>query len=121
MFKIYDSNNEEVGQVKQKLFTLLPKYELYQNNIKLGEIKKEFTLLKPKFTLDFNNYSVEGSFLEWDYSIKKDGIVIASVTKELFKLTDTYIIDVNEEDALIALMIVIAIDSNKDLRNDSNN
>ena len=121
LFKIYDANDEEVGQIKQRLLTFLPKYDLFVNNEKIGEIKKEISFFKPKFSLNFNDYSVEGNFLEWDYQVKQNGIIIASITKEIFKLTDTYIIDVKEEYSLIVLMIVIAIDSNKDIRSNSNN
>ena len=43
---------------------------------------------------------------------------MADVSKELFRMTDTYVIDVvREEDALSALMVVLAIDAEKDSRN----
>ena len=43
---------------------------------------------------------------------------MATVSKELFHWTDTYVIDVVEEqDALYALMIVLAIDAEKCSRN----
>ena len=42
------------------------------------------------------------------------------INKEIFKLTDTYVITTTEEEALISLMIVLAIDSIKD-RNSNNN
>ena len=58
---------------------------------------------------------MEGDFFEWDYHIiNSRGDLIATVSKELFKLTDTYIIDVNDpEDALGALLLVLAIDAEK--------
>ena len=47
-----------------------------------------------------------------------DGSLIATVTKELFNWTDTYSIDVNEpQNALYALMLVLAIDAEKCSRN----
>ena len=119
-FKIYDANNNEIGKIQQKIFTILPKYEIYVNNNKLGEIKKEISLLVPKFTLNFGDYNVKGDFLEWEYTINKGSQKIASISKKLFKLVDTYEIDVIDEYALIALMIVIAIDSNKDIRDNNN-
>ena len=43
---------------------------------------------------------------------------MTSVSKELFHLTDTYVIDVkNRDDALMALMVVLAIDAEKCSRN----
>ena len=43
---------------------------------------------------------------------------IATITKELFHWTDTYVIDVYDpKDALGALMVVLAIDAEKCSRN----
>ena len=119
-FKIYDKNNQEIGMLKQRLFTFLPKYEIYINIRLLGEIHKEFTFFKPKFNITFNNYTVDGDFFDWDYDVYRDGIKVSSINKEIFKLTDTYTITTSEEEALISLMIVLAIDSIKDQRNNNN-
>ena len=119
-FKIFDKNNQEIGMLKQRLFTFLPKYEIYINNRLLGEIHKEFTFFKPKFNITFNNYTVDGDFFDWDYDVYRDGVKVSSINKEIFKLTDTYTITTSEEEALISLMIVLAIDSIKDQRNNNN-
>jgi len=62
---------------------------------------------------------VEGDFLGWDYQIRNAaGQEVAVVSKELFNWTDTYSIDVyNPQDALYALMLVLAIDAEKCSRN----
>ena len=118
-FKIYDKNNQEIGMLKQKLFTFLPKYEIYVNNRLLVEIHKEFTFFTPKFYITFNGYTVNGDFFNWDYDVYREGKKVSSINKEIFKLTDTYVITTTEEEALISLMIVLAIDSIKD-RNSNN-
>ena len=42
------------------------------------------------------------------------GNIVASISKELFHMTDQYVIDVtNENDAIYALMFVLAIDAEK--------
>ena len=119
LLKIFDAQENEVGTVKQKILTLLPKFELYQNDSYLGCITKEFTFFKPKFDIDFNGWHIEGDFFEWDYSILDgQGNCIATVTKELWNWTDTYVIDVADPaDALYALMLVLAIDAEKCSRN----
>ena len=44
---------------------------------------------------------------------------MATVSKQLFNWTDTYVIDVRDsQDALAALMLVLAIDAEKCSRND---
>lgn len=117
--KIFDSYGEEIGTVRERVLTFLPKFELYYKDNYIGCISKEFSLFKPKFDIDFNGWHVEGDFFEWDYSIvDAGGNLIATVTKELFNWTDTYSIDINEpQNALYALMLVLAIDAEKCSRN----
>ena len=85
----------------------------------IGRISKELTLFKPKFIIDCNGWQVDGDFFEWDYSITDSGgQPVASVSKKLWNLTDTYEIDVlNPQDAVVSLMLVLAIDAEKCSRN----
>ena len=117
--KIFDAYGNEIGMVQQKILTFLPKFEIYIDGSYAGCINKEFSFLKPVFNIEFNSWHVEGDFLEWDYHIlDSTGECVATVSKELFKWTDTYVIDVNDpQDALAALMLVLAIDAEKCSRN----
>lgn len=113
--KIFDASGNEVGRVQERVFTFLPKFELYRDGRYIGCICKEFNLLKPKYTIDCNGWQIEGNFWEWDYEVKNSrGVSIARVSKQLFQWTDTYVIDVDHpEDSLCALMLVLAIDAEK--------
>lgn len=113
--KIFDASGNEVGRVQERVFTFLPKFELYRGGTYIGCICKEFNLLKPKYTIDCNGWQIEGNFWEWDYEVKNNrGVSIARVSKQLFQWTDTYVIDVEHpEDSLCALMLVLAIDAEK--------
>ena len=113
--KIYDAYGTEIGTVKEKVFSFLPRFEMYYGDRYVGCITKEFSFFKPRFNIDCNGWRVEGSFFEWDYSILDySGRNIATVTKELFNWTDTYVIDVYDPlDAINALMLVLAIDAEK--------
>ena len=115
LLKIYDAAGNEVGMVKQKVLTWLPKFEMYIGNDYIGCINKEFSFFKPKFSIDCNGWQIDGDWLEWDYTIQNaSGQEIATVSKELWKWTDTYTIDVqNPGDALHVLMLVLAIDAQK--------
>ena len=119
LLRIYDANGAEVGHIQEKVLTFLPKFEVYLGGQYLGSICKEFTFFKPKFNIDFNGWQVDGDWLEWDYNIlDSSGQHVAGVSKELFNWTDTYVIDVREpQDALCALMLVLAIDAEKCSRN----
>ena len=117
--KIFNASGREVGTVKERVFTWLPKFEIYEGERYIGCISKEFSFLKPRYNIDFNGWQVEGSFLEWDYSIiGSTGQEIATVSKELFRMTDTYVLNIaNPRDALPVLMFVLAIDAEKCSRN----
>lgn len=118
--KIYDAAGREIGTVKERIFSFLPKFEMYLGERYIGCISKEFTFFMPKYHIDCNGWQVDGDWLEWDYSIfDKNGRQIASVNKEIWNWTDTYVIDVADQaDALCALMLVLAIDAEKCSRDD---
>ena len=117
--KIYDSLGTEIGTVKERVLTFLPKFEIYLGNDYIGCISKEFSFFTPRFDIDFNGWHVDGSLFEWDYNIvNSSGEKIATISKEIFNLTDTYVLDVNDpKDALCVLMLVLAIDAEKCSRN----
>ena len=117
--KIFDADGCEVATVKERIFTFLPKFELFLGEDYIGCISKEFTLFHPVFTVDCNGWQVQGDFWEWDYQIlTAQGLVAAAVSKQLLRWTDTYCIDVTDpRDALPALMVVLAIDAEKCSRN----
>jgi len=112
---IFDAWDNELATVQQRVLTFLPKFELYQDGQCVGCISKEFSFFQPRYNIDFNGWHVEGSFMEWDYTIyAPSGQVVATVSKELWNWTDTYVIDVQDpDDSLCALMLVLAIDAEK--------
>ena len=118
--RIYDASGRELGTVKERVLTLLPKFEMYLGDQYIGCISKEFSFLKPRFQIDCNGWRIDGDWLEWDYTIfDGNGRPIAAVSKEILNWTDTYVIDVeNPGNALCALMLVVAIDAEKCSRSD---
>ena len=118
--KIYDAQGREIGTVKERILTFLPKFEMYLGDRYIGCISKEFTFFVPKYNIDCNGWHVDGDLFEWDYQIRdSSGRPVANITKELWNWTDTYVIDVlDPQDALCALMLVLAIDAEKCSRRD---
>lgn len=116
---ISDAAGNHVGTVKERVLTFLPKFEMYIGEQYAGCIQKQFTFFAPKFDIDFNGWQVQGNFMEWDYTVTEScGAPVAYASKELFNWTDTYVIDVPDPDnALYALMVVLAIDAEKCSRN----
>ena len=112
---ILNAAGEHIGTVQQRVLTFLPKFDLYEFDRCIGTIKKEFTFFVPHFTVEGSDWAVEGQFMEWDYTIVSASRgTVATIGKELFHWTDTYVIDVADPaDALHALMVVLAIDAEK--------
>ena len=51
---ILDRRGEHVGTVKERIMTLLPKFEIYVYDKYVGCISKELTLFRPAYNIDFN-------------------------------------------------------------------
>ena len=116
---IFDANGNELAMAVQKIFTFLRIFEIHKNGQYIGCLNKELSLFVPHYNLDYNGWHIDGSIMEWDYQIlDSNGNHIASVSKELFNFTDTYVLDIeNPQDALDVLMFVLAIDAEKCSRN----
>lgn len=120
LLKISDAEGRHVGTVKQRVFSLMPKFDLYLGDTLISTLRREFTFFKPRYRFEGGpEWQMEGNFWEWDYTLRgKDGSVRAQISKELWNWTDTYSIDVTDPgEALFALMAVIAIDAEKCSRN----
>lgn len=117
--KIFDPAGNELSTVKEKILTFLPKFELYLKDQYMGCIAREFTFFKPRYHIDCNGWQIDGDWLEWDYTIVgPTGLPVAAVSKDVWHLTDQYVIDVTDpQNALCALMVVLAIDAEKCSRN----
>lgn len=112
--EIYDAAHIQIGEVKEEILTFLPKFLLYDHGMEIGKIEKEFSFFKPKFHLTCNDWRIEGDFWEWEYDVKSETRLIMHASKELFRFSDTYVLDIErKEDALLCLMIVLAIDAAK--------
>ena len=116
--EISDAAGNYLGQVRQEVLTFRPRFSLFIGENCVGQLRKEFALFKPVFTLDCNGWEIEGNFWEWDYRVMEGSRIIMTVSKELFHWTDTYQMDIADpRDALLCLMIVLAIDAEKCSRN----
>lgn len=112
--QIYNAVGVHLGTVQEKVLTWLPKFQLYLGGGLAGVLTKEFTLLQPKFTLDCNGWTVAGNLLEWDYQVMDGQRLVMALSKEIWNWTDTYSMEIaRPEDALLCLMIVLAIDAAK--------
>lgn len=104
--------NEEVGAIKQKLLTFLPKFEITIGGHLVGTVSREFTFLKPKYRVDFRDWEVNGDFMGLNYVARRGEYEVLRVSKELIAWSDTYAIEYsNPADEIPALLLVLTIDA----------
>ena len=110
---IYDKRTgAELGSVRQKLFTLLPTFELVMNGRTVGIIRKKFTLFTQDYQVEYRGWDVEGDFLGWDYQVLQGGMEIMSISKQWLSWGDTYSLRYgNPANEFPGLLLVIAIDA----------
>lgn len=111
--RIFDMAGNELIYIEQKLFKLLPEYNIYLYGQYAARVKKEFKLFSHKFNIEssMGNYTVDGNFLGFDFTIYKNGYVVATVSKKFFAWSDTYGVDIsNNENEAFMLALVIIID-----------
>jgi uncharacterized protein YxjI len=110
---LQDLNGNELYYIEQKLFKFLPEYHIFQDGMHAAMVKKEFTFFKPRFIIEskYGNYSMEGDIFGHDFQIIKSGRVVAEVSKRWFAFSDTYGVDIeNDENQAFLLALVIVID-----------
>lgn len=109
-YDVYDEN--EIGMIKQRVFTLLPCFDIEIGGREMGSIQKEFTFFKPRYEIDYNGWRCEGDFMNWNYDVYAACSVVIHISKELFHWGDTYVLDImNPQDEIPALMLAVAIDA----------
>ncbi|MDE6188992.1 MAG: LURP-one-related family protein [Clostridia bacterium] len=114
-FEISDASGQKVATLKSKVFDFLPTFRLFMGDEEIGKVKRKFSFFKPKFAVDCNGWSINGDIWTWNYQIvDANGELVATLTKKVFSLVDTYFMDiVNPDNALMVLMVVLAIDAEK--------
>ncbi len=118
--EVYDRGENLVGVLEGRVFQWMPTFDIYIGDRICGRIKKKFTFFKPEFSLECDGWSISGNFFEYDYSINDAyGKPVARIEKEIAWM-DKYHLDIfDDTNVLKVLMVVIAIDAEKDDRNNS--
>ena len=110
---VYDKRSgQELGSIHQRLFTLMPTFEIVINGRVVGAVRKRFSLFVPRYEVDYRGWDVEGDFMNWDYQVTRGSTEIMTISRELFRWGDTYVLRYdNPADEMPGLLLVIAIDA----------
>ena len=117
--KLAEEGHDEVGSIRQKLFTLMPTFEIEIDGCVVGTVRKKFTLLRQNYEVDFRGWDVDGNFLGWDYRVVQSDREVIAITKEIWNWSDTYTLTFrNPADEIPGLLLVLAIDAANCSHND---
>ena len=110
-----DLERNELAFIKQRLLAWGATYEIYRDGELAAVVKKElFALFNHRFTVDVpgpNDLEAEGDFTDHEYSFTRGGRTVATVSKRWFSWTDTYGIDIaDDEDAILILASAVVVD-----------
>jgi len=107
---MFDMQGNEKCNIQQKLLKLLAEYDLSVDSQTVMNIKQKFTVIGKKFDItgSAGEYSVEGNFLAMDFRILKKGVVVATISKKILAVADTYTVDIDDKENQ-ALMLSVAI------------
>ena len=114
-----DPEGREVAQVQRKLIAMRPTYEISIAGRHAAEVRKRlFTPFGDRFTIDVpgpDDLEMEGNLLDHEFTIRRGGQPVATVSKRWFSMRDTYAVDVAAgQDDLLLLASVLALDLAED-------
>jgi uncharacterized protein YxjI len=109
-----DPGGHEVAFIRQKLLSWGPTYEIESQGRLLAVVKKElFTFFRCRFTVDVpgpDDLEAQGDFLDHEYTFERGNQTVAHVSKQWFKLTDTYGVEIEGADDVLILASAVVID-----------
>ena len=112
---IRDEHGAEVGFVRQKITLIRKAWEIHLRGTHVATVSKDIlTLLRCSFTVDVpgpDDYEAQGGFLDHDYTFRRRGQVVATVSKKWLSIRDTYAVDIEDgQDDLLILASAVVID-----------
>lgn len=114
-----DPSGREVAQVRRKLVALRPTYEVEIGGEDAAKIRRKmFTPFVDRYTVDIpgpDDLELVGDLFDHEYTVRRGREVVATVSKAIFTLRDTYAVDVAPgQDDLLILASVLALDLAED-------
>lgn len=115
--RVSDANGREIFVVDKEVFTLLPKYTVRFNDGREIFIKSRLEFLKKKIDIEHagSELYLEGDWLDFQFSLYRNGEEIGRITRAFLTWGDTYQLEVFDhayQDLVLAL--TIAVDCIKD-------
>jgi uncharacterized protein YxjI len=117
-----DPEGREVAQVQRKLVAMRPTYQISIAGQQAAEVRKRlFTPFGDRFMIDVpgpDDLEMTGDLFDHEFTIRRGGQVVATVSKRWFSARDVYAVEVAaDQDDLLILASVLALDLAEDQEN----
>jgi len=105
-------NGAFLGQFALQVRLGLPHYKIKILGKYYATMKMRFSLGRQKFKIELANggvIQIKGDWLAYDFTFKKNGVVVAVVSKKFFTLTDAYGLEVLPGEDVVLFLCAVAI------------
>ncbi|MGW6851962.1 LURP-one-related/scramblase family protein [Streptomyces virginiae] len=111
--ELKDPDGQILITLREKLFTLRDAMTLERDERRLAVIRrKRLSLLRGHFRVTLaegTELDVSGRILDREFKVEYDGELLALVSRQWYRVRETYAVDVVREDADAALLIAVAV------------
>ena len=112
-----DTAGNELVWIEQKVVNWFGMYEIRRDGKLLADVKRDFLAFfrRRRFTIETggtNDLEAIGDFFDLEFIVKRGDLAIARFTKQWFRLSDTWGIEIDDKEQdhvfLLAVAVVIA-------------
>ncbi|MFE7181134.1 LURP-one-related/scramblase family protein [Streptomyces erythrochromogenes] len=111
--ELKDPDGRIVITLREKLFGFRDAMTLERDQQRLAVIRrKRFSLLRNHFRVTLvegTELDVSGRILDREFKVEYDGELLALVSRQWYRVRETYAVDVVREDADAALLVAVAV------------
>lgn len=116
-FEIRDATGQVVSTIERKFSWLLSRFKVTVVGQEPFIIQKKFSWFKPRYEIENLGLEVIGDFWDMKFDLIHNGLVVARIDQEWFRMTSTYQVTVYEEAYVdVTIALVIAIDYVKEMQ-----
>ncbi|WP_407838144.1 LURP-one-related/scramblase family protein [Streptomyces sp. DSM 116496] len=111
--ELKDPDGRILITLREKLFALRDAMTLERDERRLAVIrKKRFSLLRNHYLVTLSEgteLDVSGRILDREFKVEYDGELLALISRQWYRVRETYAVDVVREDADASLLIAVAV------------
>jgi uncharacterized protein YxjI len=121
MFDRY--SGQELVQIKQRVLSLMPHYEIYRNGQHWASMHEQFRLFGEQFKVEGSDgmvFHVKGDVWRWNFTVSDAyGNLLASIGREFSIFPSSYAVDVAQgADAPFVIALAIVLEAIKEHHED---